>query len=199
MKKETPIKAASIHPINTIRPISPIMYLKSNDLFASSRPESLYSSIPRPIVLADSLITPDNMGSMIRLADNIGASEMIFLGSEPINSLSRVRKCAASSKDNIKWHFTEENDLRKLIPANKKIVAIETATNATNIYETALPADAAFIVGNESHGIREEILSQCDLIVYIPIPGPTRSLNVSHAASVALFEWYRQHFKLLNS
>ena len=172
------------------------MYIKSNDLFSKSRPESIYDSISRPIVLADNLLTPDNMGAMIRLSDNIGASEMIFLGTEPTNSIGRIRKCAASSRDNIKWHFTEENDLRKLIPANKKIVAIETATNATNIYETELPADVAFIVGNESHGIREEILNQCDMVVYIPIPGPTRSLNVSHAASVALFEWFRQHFKL---
>lgn len=168
------------------------MYLKSNDLFSSSRPESIYDSTPRPIVMADNLLTPDNMGSMIRLSDNIGASEMIFLGTEPTHSLARVRKCAASSKDNIKWYFTEDNDLHKLIPINKKIVAIETATDATNIYETELPLDAAFIVGNESHGIREEILKQCDIIVYIPIPGPTRSLNVSHAAAVALFEWYRQ-------
>ena len=171
------------------------MYIKSNDLFAESRPESLYESIPRPIIVADNLLTPDNMGSMIRLSDNIGASEMIFLGVEPTHSLGRIRKCAASSRDNIKWYFTEETDLRKLIPANKKIVAIETATNATNIYKTELPADAAFIVGNESHGIREEILQQCDMVVYIPIPGPTRSLNVSHAASVALFEWYRQKRK----
>lgn len=192
MKKETLIKVAYIHPISPIRLISLIMYIKSNDLFSQSRPESLYDSTPRPIVIADNLLTPDNMGSMIRLADNIGAAEMIFLGTEPANSIGRVRKCAASSKDNIKWYFTEETDLRRLVPANKKIVAIETATNATNIYETELPADAAFIVGNESHGIREEILSQCDSIVYIPIPGPTRSLNVSHAASVALFEWYRQ-------
>jgi rRNA methylases len=169
------------------------MYIKSNDLFQSSHPESLYDSIPRPIVLADNLLTPDNMGAMIRISDNIGASEMVFLGTEPTNSIGRVRKCAASSKDNIKWYFTEENDLRKIIPADKKIVAIETATNATNIYETELPDNVAFIVGNESHGIREEILSQCDIVVYIPIPGPTRSLNVSHAASVALFEWYRQH------
>lgn len=168
------------------------MYIKSNSLFEKYRPESLYDSIPRPIVIADRLLTPDNMGSMIRLADNIGAAEMIFFGTEPANSIGRVRKCAASSKDNIKWYFTEETDLRKLIPANKKIVAIETATNATNIYDTVLPTDVVFIVGNESHGIREEILQQCDMVVYIPIPGPTRSLNVSHAASVALFEWYRQ-------
>ncbi len=172
------------------------MYIKSNDLFKISEPESIYDSISRPIVIADNLLTPDNMGSMIRLSDNIGASEMIFLGEEPTHSIGRVRKCAASSKDNIKWYFTNENDLRKLIPVNKKLIAIETATNATNIFETELPSEAAFVVGNESRGIREELLQQCDLIVYIPVPGPTRSLNVSHAAAVALFEWLRQQQKI---
>ena len=72
------------------------MYIKSNTLFENYHPESLYDSIPRPIVIADNLLTPDNMGSMIRLADNIGAAEMIFLGTEPANSIGRVRKCAAS-------------------------------------------------------------------------------------------------------
>lgn len=170
---------------------SKIMYIKSNDLFRDYQPESIYKEVARPVIIADHLLTPDNMGAMIRLSDNIGASEMIFLGEEPTHSIGRIRRCAASSKDNIRWYFTEESDIRKLV-GGRSIVAIETATNATNIYETELPANAAFIVGNEAHGIREEILGQCDIITYIPIPGPTRSLNVSHAASVALFEWYRQ-------
>ncbi len=78
------------------------------------------------------------------------------------------------------------------MPEHKKIVAIETADNATCIYETPLPEDVAFVVGSERHGLSEELLSQCDMVVFIPVPGPTRSLNVSHAASVALFEWQRQ-------
>ncbi|MGN0033653.1 MAG: TrmH family RNA methyltransferase [Candidatus Limimorpha sp.] len=168
------------------------MYIKSNDLFKDYKPELVYETTTRPVIIADHLLTPDNIGAMIRLSDNIGASEMIFLGKEPTHSIGRIRRCAASSKDNIKWYFTEDNDIRRLVGEGKSIVAIETATNATNIYKTELPRNAAFIVGNEAHGIREEILKQCDFIIYIPIPGPTRSLNVSHAASVALFEWYRQ-------
>lgn len=167
------------------------MYLKSNDLFKETCPEKIYDRIPRPIIIADQLLTPDNMGSMIRLADNIGASEMCFLGIAPTHSLSKVRKAAASSKDNIKWYYTEENNLRKIV-GDKTIVAIETSDDAECIYDSELPNDIAFVVGNESRGIREEILCQCDKIVYIPVPGPTRSLNVSHAAAVALFEWQRQ-------
>jgi TrmH family RNA methyltransferase len=103
-----------------------------------------------------------------------------------------VRRAAASSRDNIRWYFSEETDLRKIVPDGKKIVAIETSDNATCIYNTALPEDVAFIVGSERNGLSDELLTQCDMVVYIPVPGPTRSLNVSHAAAVALFEWQRQ-------
>lgn len=167
-------------------------YLKSNDLFHIIPTEEIYQRIPRPIVIADHLMTPDNMGAMIRLADNIGASEMCFLGDESRHSLGKVRRAAASSRGNIRWYFTEETDLHKIVPEGKSIVAIETADNATCIYDTQLPEDVAFIVGSESHGLNEELLKQCDMVVYIPVPGPTRSLNVSHAAAVALFEWQRQ-------
>ena len=169
-------------------------YLKSNDLFERIPTEGLYQHVPRPMLIADHLMTPDNLGALIRLADNIGATEVCFLGSEVEHHLSKVRRSAASSRDNIRWYFSEETDLRKIVPEGKTIVAIETADNATCIYDTPLPENAAFIVGSERHGIAEGLLKQCDLVVYIPVPGPTRSLNVSHAAAVALFEWQRQMF-----
>ena len=167
-------------------------YLKSNDLFGKLAPEKLFEQVPHPILIADHLLTPDNIGAMIRLADNIGASEICFLGNEDEHRLGKVRRAAASSRDNIRWYFSEETDLHKIVPEGKTIVAIETADNATCIYETQLPENVAFIVGSESHGLSDELLSQCDMVVYIPVPGPTRSLNVSHAAAVALFEWLRQ-------
>ena len=167
-------------------------YLKSNDLFNELNPETLFEHVPHPILIADHLITPDNMGALIRLADNIGASEVCFMGKEEEHRLGKVRRAAASSRDNIRWYFSEETDLHKIVPEDKSIVAIETADNATCIYDTQLPEDVAFIVGSESHGLSEELLAQCDMVVYIPVPGPTRSLNVSHAAAVALFEWQRQ-------
>lgn len=53
-------------------------YIKSNDLFEQIPTEDIYKHIPHPIVIADHLMTPDNMGAMIRISDNIGALEMCF-------------------------------------------------------------------------------------------------------------------------
>lgn len=167
-------------------------HIKSNTLFADIHAESIYEHIQHPIVIADNITSTDNMGALIRLSDNIGASEIVFLGKREDIDLKKVRRAAASSRDNIKWDFSTDTDLRKLVGNEKKIVAIETATDATCIYDTQLPENVVFVVGNESKGMRNEILAQCDMAVYIPVPGPTRSLNVSHAASVALFEWQRQ-------
>lgn len=167
-------------------------YLKSNELFGKLALETLYEQVPRPFLIADHLLTPDNMGALIRLADNIGASEICFLGNEDEHRLGKVRRAAASSRDNIRWYFSEESNLRNIVPEGKTIVAIETADNATCVYDTRLPENVAFIVGGERHGLSEDMLVQCDMVVYIPVPGPTRSLNVSHAAAVVLFEWQRQ-------
>ena len=172
-------------------------YLKSNDLFKRIPTEGIFQRIPRPMLIADHLMTPDNLGAMIRLADNIGATEVCFLGKEEEHRLGKVRRAAASSRDNIRWYFSEETDLHKIVPEGKTIVAIETADNSTCIYNTALPEDVAFVVGSERDGLSDELLMQCDQVVYIPVPGPTRSLNVSHAAAVAVFEWLRQMMLVL--
>ena len=69
-------------------------YLKSNDLFGKLAPEKLFEQVPHPILIADHLLTPDNIGAMIRLADNIGASEICFLGKEDEHRLGKVRRAA---------------------------------------------------------------------------------------------------------
>ena len=101
-------------------------YLKSNDLFGKLNPETLFEQVPRPILIADHLMTPDNMGALIRLADNIGASEVCFMGKEEEHRLGKVRRAAASSRDNIRWYFSEESDLRKIVPEGKKIVHLSS-------------------------------------------------------------------------
>ena len=70
-------------------------YIKSNDLFNKIPTEEIFQHIPRPIVIADHLMTPDNIGAMIRLADNIGATEMCFLGNEADHKLGRLSELEA--------------------------------------------------------------------------------------------------------
>jgi 23S rRNA (guanosine2251-2'-O)-methyltransferase len=51
---------------------------------------------------------------------------------------------------------------------------------------------AAIVMGSEGSGLHELIKKKCDFLVSIPTTGPVRSLNVSVAAGVVLFEAARQ-------
>jgi len=79
-----------------------------------------------------------------------------------------------------------------LVAPAATIVALETASEAKSLFDVELPENPVFVVGSERFGMRDNILAQADLVVYIPVPGLTRSLNVSHAAAVLFFEWLRQ-------
>lgn len=167
-------------------------YLKSNELFKDMSFDSLYQKVQRPILVADHLRNAENMGALIRLADNVGASAVYFLGNESDVNRARLHRAAASSIRNIDWLFIDDQQLQLLLPSSFISIALETATNAKSLFDEKLPANPVFFVGNEVSGIRQQLLQTMDQCLYIPVPGPTRSLNVSHAAAVLLFEWLRQ-------
>jgi len=58
--------------------------------------------------------------------------------------------------------------------------------------EQDLTGKIALVMGSEGKGLHELVRKRCDFLVSIPTVGPIRSLNVSVAAGVVLFEAVRQ-------
>jgi TrmH family RNA methyltransferase len=50
----------------------------------------------------------------------------------------------------------------------------------------------AILIGNEGNGLREEVAQKADIWVKIPMQGQVESLNAAIAASVLMFEVFRQ-------
>ena len=145
-----------------------------------------------PIIVGCDIKTPENIGNIIRLADNIGCKKVLFVTDNENLRISKIKKTASSSFNKVDWSFCKRADLDDEIPEDYKWIAIETTSDSQNIYKTKLPSKTAFFVGNEIHGIDSGILTQCNKIVHIPLFGNNTSMNVSHALAVALFEWQRQ-------
>lgn len=145
-----------------------------------------------PILVAWKLVTPENYGSLLRLADSIGCSKVVFVGSEDAVSSKKIEKVAGNSFKSMCFEFVDADHIMAAIPSTHSLVAIETAQRSTNIYKTSLPANIAFVVGSEKHGVDPLFLEECKQIVHVPLTGHCTSLNVSHAAAVAMFEWLRQ-------
>lgn len=133
------------------------------------------------------------MGSVLRLAANIGALKTLFISEFAHKFKSyKIKKTASGAFDKTDWKIISPEELQKELPEDYQLIALETSPSAQNIYSFSFPGKIALCIGNEKNGIRHELLEQTKHQLYIPLPGPVTSLNTTHALSIALFEWYRQ-------
>jgi len=165
------------------------METHSKYFFSNQKVSSLPNDV-RPIIIADSFSTPSNIGSIIRLGANIGVSKVIVLNASQLRD-SKIKKTAGAAIQHVELVFAETKELPELIPDGYVLTGIETVEGATSIFDP-LPQKVAFAMGNEKFGLSDDLLQMCDDFRFIPMPGTIKSMNVSHAASVCLFECYRQ-------
>jgi tRNA(Leu) C34 or U34 (ribose-2'-O)-methylase TrmL len=75
-------------------------------------------------------------------------------------------------------------------------VALETATGALPLPSFQFPRRCVLLAGAEGAGIDIKLLRRLqpglDAIVYVPMPGPHKSMNVAEAVSCAVYEYRRQ-------
>lgn len=151
-----------------------------------------------PIIVADNLKTPENIGSILRLSEAVGCQKIIFINEESsttIKYFNRIRKTATGAEKLVDWEFkTYQELLEQKFLDLYTIVAIEITDKSTNVFNTSLPTNCIFVIGNESYGISENLLKKCDYSVHIPMYGLLGSMNVSHALAIVLYEWKRQQY-----
>lgn len=172
-------------------------YANSVDFF-NAKPKAEYGDASNLILAAYELRTPENVGALIRLAGNLGIPKVLFIQSETVFKAKKIARVAHSSLKLVDYSFCKPEVFKSQIPEDFEIVAVETSDKASNLYKTDLPEKCVLLVGNERFGIAQECLDKASKTVYIPLLGKTLSMNVSHAATIAAFEWGRQHLGLEN-
>ena len=76
-----------------------------------------------------------------------------------------------------------------------KIYSTHLSKDAVSIYDLELTQSVALLFGNEHEGCTEEALSYSDGNFIIPQYGMVRSLNISVACAISLYEAQRQRLK----
>ncbi len=138
-----------------------------------------------------------NVGAIFRTADACGVSKIYLTGytPAPIDRFGRKRldfhKSALGAEETVPWEQIEniENTISELRSMNYEVVALEQDVRAIDYkkYTPKKKKDFALIVGNETEGLPQEVLGECDKIIEIKMRGKKESLNVSVALGVALF------------
>jgi tRNA G18 (ribose-2'-O)-methylase SpoU len=92
----------------------------------------------------------------------------------------------------VSWDVYRVEQFLQAQDSFQPLIALEITSTSRAIFSAELPADCAFVIGNERHGIPKAILSVCQQAIHIPMYGTNGSMNVTHALGVALYEWRRQ-------
>ena len=151
--------------------------------------EFFLNSTERAIMLA-SVRDPGNLGSVIRSAVAFGVDHIILTADSADLYNPKTVRSAMGSLFRVK--ATIVSDVNRLVDAlhasGRRIYAAELTERASSLNELGLRGTDVVVIGNEGHGISEELSNMCDGSVYIPISKKTESLNASVAAAIFMWE-----------
>ncbi len=145
------------------------------------------------IIILDNITDPHNIGAISRSAYGFEATAIILpKNGAPLES-GTMAKAASGALDLIPiLRVTNLNRSINILQKNGFwSVGLESKAK-TEISDEKLPNKCLLILGSEGRGIRKLVRENCDTFVRLPVSEDLESLNVSTAASIAMYEWQRQ-------
>ncbi|MGV0645038.1 RNA methyltransferase [Mycolicibacterium sp. XJ2546] len=147
---------------------------------------------PRLVAVAVGISEPGNAGTLIRVADAMGADAVVLTANsvDPYNG-----KCLRASAGSIfsvpvVSEADAEATLQSLREAGLQVLAT-TVDGAVSLEDPAVQADldkpTAWLFGPEAHGLPAELAGLATHRVQIPMRGSAESLNVASAAAICLY------------
>ena len=149
---------------------------------------------PAITVVLENVSDPHNISAVMRTCDAIGIQDIYVLNT----TIEKHKKWGAkSSSSAAKWltvhQFTDVKTCFEVLRKNyQKIYTTHLSTDAVDLYDIDLTESVALVFGNEHSGVSDELIGLCDGNFIIPQVGIIKSLNISVACAVTLYEAYRQ-------
>jgi tRNA G18 (ribose-2'-O)-methylase SpoU len=129
-----------------------------------------------------------NFGSVIRTANNFGASKVFYYG--PKRHYDKRSAVGVFNYTDVIYLSTIEQI--KELKSEYRFVALENniERKSISIKDYRWPSSNTLILlGEESQGLPSEILDMADDLIEIPSYGSVPSLNASVAASIAIYDY----------
>ncbi len=148
------------------------------------------------ILVLDSIVDPQNLGSIIRSAHCWGANGVVIPEDRSANVTAAVNKASAGSVQQIPVARVVNlaQSLEYLKEKGFWVFGAETH-QGKSLGDMDFQCSVVLVMGSEAKGIRPLVRKKCDFLVTIPLPGHFDSLNVSVAAGIILYEIFRQRMK----
>ena len=140
-------------------------------------------------VLLQSIEYPANVGSIFRVADGAGVSQMLLTGITPTPPNATIEKVGRYKSLRVPRRYEKDPLLAigELKAEGYHMVAVELTDTAVPYATFTYPQKTCLIVGHEDHGVTKATLAACDDAVFLPMYGKGQSLNVHVALSIVLY------------
>lgn len=144
-------------------------------------------------MVLDNLQDPGNLGTIVRTAEGAGV-DAVFMSKDCVDIYNP--KTIRSTMGSIyRMPFIYIEDIPELLNVFKKngVKSYAAHLDGKNSYDKEdYKKGTAILIGNEGNGLRDEVTKNADILVRIPMQGQVESLNAAIAASVLMFEVFRQ-------
>jgi len=130
-----------------------------------------------------------NIAGVRRLADAI-ATNKIFLDSKSFKVFQKYEKkiIRAGRQDSAEFEAIE-NPIEFLKEISGQKIAVEITSQSQSIFDFKNAGEETLLlVGNEQHGVSEEILNEIEIHLHVPMLGVGSSMNVAMALGIASYE-----------
>ena len=147
---------------------------------------------PDLTVLMERVNKAHNLSAILRNCDAVGVLDVHAV--YPKRGLKLHRDTSAGTAKWITMHEHPDGPsaVRFLQRAGHQVVAADPGRRSVDFREVDYTGPTALLMGAERFGITPESLALVDVTVRIPMVGMARSLNVSVATSLLLYEAFRQ-------
>jgi tRNA G18 (ribose-2'-O)-methylase SpoU len=149
------------------------------------------------MVVADSVRSLHNIGSMFRTADAFRLHSILLCGISGRPPHPELHKTALGAEESVAWSYEADIDaaVAHLKGEGWHIAVLEQAHGSISLYDFKRQSEdekIALVVGNEVEGVKQSVVDAADYILEIPQEGTKHSLNVSVSAGMAIYEICRR-------
>ncbi len=153
------------------------------------------------ILVAHNIRSTYNVGSIFRTAEGFGVSKIILSGYTPYPALDhdsrlphisakltdQIHKTALGAEELVPFEYQAEPNLSVLKDDGYRVVGLEQDARSIILPDYETPDKLVLLLGEEVHGLTNELRAACDDLIEIPMRGQKESFNVSVAAGIALY------------
>lgn len=153
------------------------------------------------VVVLDDVRSMHNVGSVFRTCDAFRAEAVYLCGITACPPMNEIHKTALGAEDSVHWEYFPNavEAVNRLHEMGYKVFAVEQCEGSTMLggettFVNASDSSAhyAVIMGNEVHGVHQEVIDLCDGCLELPQYGTKHSLNVSVTAGIIIWEAARE-------